>query len=432
MDSPDRSTPPKTTWFDYRPLPSCQVTEPENGVTLHIVDNGTMPAGNLSLVWEYGRNEAYHTPGGSESAGMAATLLAEGTSRMSGEEIAAMTDFHGAVLNARATDHHSYIDLICLNDSLPELVPLIAGIFSDAKIPDKAFQALQTRMSLRRRMEQTQPATVSANALSALVAGKDHPSACRPTAEEIEAISRDDVYDVYRQGRETGKLHIFFGGKADNAVIDTLHHLCHIIASGRAWRRDTPVTQPFNSAPPQRMDLSVQGSIQTSITAAIPAIGRNHPDYIPLRLTVMALGGYFGSRLMTNIREDKGLTYGISAALCGQREGAYISIGAQCPNGVSDMVINEIGKEMTLLGSQLMDNDELTGLRRYASSQLMSVLDSPFSIMGHYRNELIIGTPRDYFGQQFRAIEKLSADTIAETAAKYLVPEQMRIVTAGG
>lgn len=432
MDIPDRSTPPKTTWFDYRPLPACQVTEPEDGITLHIVDNGTMPAGNLSLVWEYGRNEAYHTPGGSETAGMAATLLAEGTSRMAGEEIASLTDFHGAVLNARATDHHSYLDLICLNDSLPELVPLIADIFSDATIPDKAFLALRTRLALRRRMELTQPATVAANALNTLVAGKNHPSAYRLTAEEIEAISRDDVYDVYCKGRETGKLHIFFGGKADNAVIDTLHHLCHIIAHDRAWRPASPVTQPFNSAPPQRMDLSVPGSMQTSITAAIPAIGRNHPDYIPLRLTVMALGGYFGSRLMTNIREDKGLTYGISAALCGQREGAYISIGAQCPNGVSDMVINEIGKEMTRLGTQPMDNDELTGLRRYASSQLMTVLDSPFSIMGHYRNELLIGTPQDYFEQQFRAIEKLSADTIAETAARYLVPDRMRIVTAGG
>jgi predicted Zn-dependent peptidase len=177
--------------------------------------------------------------------------------------------------------------------------------------------------------------------------------------------------------------------------------------------------------------IEVPGTLQNSLSASIPTISRDHADYINLRLTIIALGGYFGSRLMSNIREEKGLTYGISASLLGMREGAHAQINAQYATGNSQRVIDEVRHELQVLATQPMPDDELTRLKRFIMSNLASTLDSPFSIVDYYQNQVLVGTPNDYFDAQFKCINSLSAETIMRMASQYLNPDDMRIVTAG-
>ena len=172
-------------------------------------------------------------------------------------------------------------------------------------------------------------------------------------------------------------------------------------------------------------------SMQNAIAMGIPAISRHHEDYVPLRLTVMALGGYFGSRLMTNIREEKGLTYGIGAALMGGHEGSHAYISAKCDSNFTDKVISEIKAELVRLASDPPRGEELERLRMHAYVSLLEILDTPKSIMDYYRTMLIAGTPADYLERQLKGITGLSSDVISEMASKYLRPELLRTSIAG-
>ncbi len=182
---------------------------------------------------------------------------------------------------------------------------------------------------------------------------------------------------------------------------------------------------------PQTRRITKEGAFQDAIAAGMPGPDRSHSDYIALRLTVMALGGYFGSRLMLNIREEKGLTYGINAALMGTPEGSMLNIAAQCDGRSTDTVISEIGAEMRRMVTDPPTGEELRRLKLHASTDLAEILDTPTSIMGYYANRLYVGTPDDYFERQQKAIETLSPDIISEMAARYLDPSRLTIVTAG-
>jgi len=145
----------------------------------------------------------------------------------------------------------------------------------------------------------------------------------------------------------------------------------------------------------------------------------------------MALGGYFGSRLMMNVREEKGLTYGISSYLLGCREGSYVTIAAQCDCDNTALVIDEIKAEMRRLADNPPQGEELSRLKLHAATSLAEILDTPASIMGYYANRLYVGTPDDYFESQQAAINALSGEIIAEMASRYLQPDMLSVVVAG-
>ena len=430
METLDRTRRPATGWFSYRPLPAQTDSDLGEGVRLHVIDNGTMPVNRICLVMGYGRNAAA-TASDAEAATLMGELLTEGTATRTGSDIARDVDYEGAFLRAATSESFTTLELVSLNSATGRLLPILADIFHNATFPEEAFTAARARKAQRYEVESTRPPVVASRRLSAIMAGEGHPLSLRRSASSIMAVTRGQVMDQYRRMRDGATIDVYLAGRLDKALTDSVTDFALSLRGSSRHDVFDPVLIPYRAAQPGRRDILMADSMQTAIAAGIPAIGRHHPDYISLRLTVMALGGYFGSRLMKNIREEKGLTYGISAALMGSRDGAYVSIAAQCPAGTGEMVLGEIGREMTALALTDMGAEELTRLRQYAFSQLMGALDSPFSIQDCYRNILMLGTPEDYFRRQFEAITALDAATIRRMAETYLKPSQLRAVTAG-
>ena len=134
---------------------------------------------------------------------------------------------------------------------------------------------------------------------------------------------------------------------------------------------------------------------------------------------------------MTNIREDKGYTYGISAALMGYREGACVHISTQCDNKYVYPLIDEIKKEIELLQSGGVSDEELARLQNYIMTSLVATLDSPFSIMEYYETLRAIGVGPDYFESQLQSVKNITSERIAQMATRYLDIESMYISIAG-
>ncbi|MDE6301094.1 MAG: 3-deoxy-manno-octulosonate cytidylyltransferase [Muribaculaceae bacterium] len=408
----DRSTPPPVVEFsDINIVPISSETL-DNGVAFNVLNTGEQ---------DICRVEFYVTGGLLDSADQAAMsvmaeCMREQTLDYAPGRIADIVDFNGARLASRVADHYTALSVLVLDQNLPSIVPVLKSILTRATFTENTVVTAARRLGAAAATRLAQVMHVASNRAREAVTGAGHPSACVLRPEDFAAVTLDRVlacYDEFRQGA----VHVYLGGRFSDS---SLHAVRDIAASLTSAVRTGLTVIPNAPEGAGRCDIEVPDAVQAAVSMTLPTIGRDNSDYIPLRLTVMALGGYFGSRLMTNIREEKGLTYGISAALLGSREGAYVKIDAQCDANFVEQVIAETQAEITALVDNPPQGDELRRLRMYAWSVLAANTDSPLGLLDYYTTRLLVGTPADYFERQLHTIATLTPAIIAEMARKYL------------
>ncbi len=425
MSSPDRSIAPPVADLSDIHLCERQSERLENGVELSIVNSGEQALWRLSLVWDGG---SLDTPKRSLPMLMLENMC-EQSEMYTGAQIADIIDFNGARMTSRCSDHYSILEIIALNSKIPTLLPMLHEIICRPKFEAPIVEMVARKAAARRAMlEAKVPYAASIRTMQA-IAGENHPSATYESPEVIKQITPDELANTYADIIENGHLHAYLAGKLSNEDIELVRDFLKKLPE----RKGNSIinTLPYSPQNAGKFFVERAESRQSAISMAMPAIKRSHPDYIDLRLTVMALGGYFSSRLMSNIREEKGLTYGISGALMGSHEGSYVSIDAQCDAAYVEQVIEETCKEIIDLQNNPPQGEELRRVKRHAWTALANTADSPFATADHYITNQIIGCPDDYFAQQQEAVAKLSSERIAELAKQYLNPEELRISVAG-
>lgn len=427
---PDRTTAPKTTSFTALTIPQLTDTAISERVWLHTVNRPDSPVVNVHLLWDM--NGLTHADSGTNIAHtIARKLILEGTKHHNGSRIADITDYHGAWLTP-GRGRHGQLTLICLPEKTDDMLKLMTEIIGEATMPQAAFQSLQRRLAGQRRMAAHRIASIAEDAAQRLRVGNWHPYAHPESEQQILDLSRRQVVQAYAQGIRRSPMHVLATGNMTSELEKQLVGFCQSL-SQISVRKAVPMEiVPYKPEAASTLHIDASDSLQTAISAFVPVpIGRDHPDYIPLRYTVIGLGGYFGSRLMTNIRERKGLTYGIGASLEGIHEGTNLTISAQCAAGSAALAIDEIRAEMRRLAQEPMEASELERLRQFNLTALASSIDNPPAILQHYVNQFQIGTPADYFDRQFDVLQHLDARMLQEMAAKYMDPDVMTVVTAG-
>ena len=419
--TPDRSTPPPVVEFSEINLVPVNRETLDNGVSLAVLNTGEQ---------DICRVEFYLTGGLMETDDPAAMsvmaeCMREQTADYSGSEIADIIDFNGARLGTRLTDHFTALSVLVLEQHLHALLPVINSILLRAEFTERTVETAARRLAASAANRHAQVLYLASTAARRAAMGENHPSAKVLTPDDFATVTVERVQACYDSLKNT-TVNVFLGGRFSD---DSLRQVRAVAAALPSANHGSLNVIPVNPEPPSVHEINVPDAVQAAVSMSIPTIGREHPDYIPLRLTVMALGGYFGSRLMTNIREEKGLTYGINAALYGSREGAYIQIDAQCDATFIEQVIAETKAELTNLAANPLKDDELRRLRMHAWSVLAANTDSPLGLLDYYTTQLSIGTPSDYFERQLHAIAALTPEIIADMSRKYLT-SPMSIVIA--
>lgn len=425
MSAPDRTKAPAVSTFGDITLKDETVGTLSTGTDLHLIDAGDQDLVRLTLLWDGGTLDATR-----QSLPLFVTEgMREGTLHTSGESIADALDFAGARLSSRVTEHHTGFELMAISRKLPALLPILREMIMEPAFEPStvAFWARNAAGALATKMAKV--SYHASQAVTRAIKGARHPASQIETPESILATDRSDVLLTHSRFIGPGRLHAYLGGKLDGDIIDEV----------RAFLESLPVSAvespivivPDSPEPPQRIDIKVDGAVQSAVMMAMPAIPRSHPDYIALRLAIIALGGYFSSRLMTNIREEKGLTYGINSCLLGSFEGSQVRIGAQCDRANVEQVIDETKAEITRLWTDPLSADELRRLQLNAWTSLASTTDSPFTVADYYIVRLEVGTDADYFGRQLREIAALTPARIADVARRYLDPALLTVAVAG-
>lgn len=427
---PDRKKAPALSGFPPLSLPEFEEILLPNGIRLLTLHSGEEKVSRMTLLWNVGVADV----GPQGAFGLMANLLTEGCDGLSGNEVTDILESNGAWFKTSPTRHSTVITLHSLNHAAPVVFPLLGKIVSSPIFPGDALESLKKKNAAEKQLSLLKPSYQATLLARHALYGTGHPAGHAVTPEEILSVNREVIANLHRYTLMANKPTIFLSGHLTDDLLaiakDTVGSIPFDETEiGRMTRNVIP-PPPFAARKVARKEMS--DSLQTGIRIQIPTIPRDHPDYESLRFATIALGGYFGSRLMANIREEKGYTYGISASLVPSPERPDVVISCECDNRYTEDVVKEIWQEINRLAAEEMTAAELETIRNIMISNLAGILDSPFSISSFRESTESAGLPADTYSKQFSRALSISAKEIKEAAAKYLADTPAVTALAGG
>lgn len=426
MNDTFRQTPPPVTEMTAFNMPRLRTRQLESGIKMVIYDGCDSAVNYLTLVSPGGVCELPSAAVGALNA----TMRREGTASFSGEDIDSALDFNGSWLRCNNLSHSFRISMYSLNSRLRNTLPYFKEMAFRPTFDSEALAVRREALARETEVSLTDVDYLAKTECDRLIMGASHRLARTDSPETIRTVGSTDLSESFKAVSSPRNSILFLCGMITPEIEDMVAEEFSHLPAGNAEAK--LIVRPFEAAAAGTVKaIERPDAQQSAVVMAIPAIPRNHPDYIDLHIAVSALGGYFGSRLMLNIRERLGLTYGISSALCGMADGAYVTIQADTDRRHVENLRSEVALELERLATNPPQGEELTRLRQSLLSSQAAVLDSPFSIIDNAITELTAAIPSGYFEAKLKAITALTPDKIAEVSAKYLRPAELRTVIAG-
>jgi zinc protease len=395
------------------------------GTSFFTLYGGTQEVVKLDFSFRAG---SWYESGKLESM-MAAGMISEGTSGKTAREIADRIDFYGAQFSSVPYYDNNYISLLSLKKHLPNLLPLLAEIIQDASFPEHEFEIARQKRKQRALVDAEKVGLVAQRNFLRTVMGETHPYSPVSSPEAYDKVTIEGAKNHYHKYYYSANTTLFASGDVDDGVTKLIEQNL-----GNEWGTPSPIieNQPLaHGTSEKRIFIEREKANQNAITIGKIVPTQHHPDSAGLKLLTTIFGGYFGSRLMSNLREEKGLTYGIHASVVSFVRDAIFMIHAEVTAEKTEEAIREIFNEMQRLCDDLVPESELEPLRSFLLGRMLEDFDGPFaraqSFSSLYEAELEVG----YFDHIIHTIKTTTPEQIRELARKYFVADTMCTVAAG-
>ncbi len=421
----DRRQPPPIHAIDRLQIPEVREHRLRNGMPLFEIRAGSQEVIKLEVVFHAGRPyEAKPL-----AARTTAAQIKEGTARRSSAEIDEHFDFYGSSLNAPSSLDTATLSVHTLNRYTDKLLPVLGEVIAEPAFAEKELQAFIQRNRRRLQVDLTKPDVVAYRQITECIFGKDHPYGYNSLPEIYEALERADLIAHHRRLFTAGNGLLFVSGKTSPALIAAIdRYLGAAIPGGEA----ATAAPEVRVGRPQAMTVPHPDRVQTAIRIGRRLFNRRHPDHHGLYVLNTILGGYFGSRLMANIREDKGYTYNVYSMLDTMLFDGCFYVGTEVGNEFVADTLRQIYHEMEVLQTDLIGEEELAMVRNYLMGSFLTMLDGPFNIADLVKTLVVERTPLSTFHELVETVRTIRPDALRELARKYLRREDMWEVVVGG
>ncbi len=399
-----------------------------NGLKVIVYEEHALPIAAVSVVARGSGADDGGMPG---LAGMMSELLTKGTAARSATEIVEEIEFLGGSIGSGAGWDSSSAGMSILSRHLPQAFDVLADVVRHPAFPAEEIERVREQRLTDILQNKANPSSVAYDRFCAAVYG-DHPYAhpLEGTEASVAALQEKEMRALH--GRLFAPDNMFVIGVGDIDP-DAFVRLCE-----NAYGDMTPigavrdVVQP-PSAEGRRLVQVVDRptAVQSSILVGHVGIPRGHEDYIAAYLLNMLFGGYFGSRLNLNLREDKGFTYGAHSRYEARLQSGPFSAGAEVRNEVTDRAIEEILLEMERLRTEPVSEEELANVKNYVVGSFPLQIETPSQVAQRMINIEIYGLPKNYYNTFNSSILALTPEDLRRTAERWLHPEQTAIVAAG-
>ncbi|RED99739.1 M16 family metallopeptidase [Marinoscillum furvescens] len=405
---PDRTKAPESSVIDLPNLPALQTVHLPCGLDLHLLNQGQQPVVLFEMVVPLGRWEE-------PSAGLAYYLfkmLTEGTPTKSSEEIASFFDFYGSHLEITPTLDAVNIKLYALNKFFPELVKFLTDLLTESSFPKREFETLKQIRIEQIRQQYSRNNAFASLKFRELLFGAEHPYGLMISEEQARKTQRDDLLN-HKNLLCTQPL-LFITGMVGEDEIKAVESAFEGFPQTPTPSKRTAFTNTGKSQTITRED-----STQASLRIGKTTINRHHEDIHKLKVANELLGGFFGSRLMKNIREEKGLTYGIHSSFLHLHHASYWCIGSELLRDKVTLGQEEIQKEITKLQQSPPEQEEFSMVINYMKGKFLSSFDSPFSAHGLIKSLKLAQLPESYFMDFFDTLQNIKPEDISLMASRH-------------
>jgi len=402
-------------------------TRLSNGLELILAEAHSIPKFHGQLFFRSGNAAARSR--GPALADMTATVVRTGTAKRASRQIEEDLRRIGADLSTSAGQDNSAIAFAGLSEYAEQLLGMVNELAREASFPAPEFERERRQKLEEVKLERTSPGFLAGECLRKVLFGAHPYGQVSATEAQVAAYTREDLIAVYREFYTPENALLLMVGDFDSqAMVKSAEKVFG------AWTGRKPETKPASSPHPhgRRVYLvHVPGAVQTQIVAGCAAITRTHPDWIRLGLTNSLYGGAFNSRLVMNIREDKGYTYSPRSAVHPLHEHGYFSVSAAVRNDVVAASLTEIFYEMDKLRSLAVPAAELADAQNYLTGVFSMGLATQEGLLGQLATVALSKLPDDYLETYRAKVRALTPEDLLNTARQYLDSANMQIVVVG-
>jgi zinc protease len=346
------------------------------------------------------------------------SMLTDGTKTLSASQIADKIDFYGAFLQVDYGFDNSLVTLYSLNKHLQHTLPVIKDMLTNSIFPQKELDTFIRNQRQKLQVSLQKNDVVARRLFSKALYGNTL-YGLSAESDTFNTLHKEDMLQHFSQMYQPANCTLIIAGKID---AETLNLITDFFDTGWVSANGVAdVRQPALEPSAEHFYFSEKpGALQSAIRMGIPAITRTHPDFPALQVLNTVLGGYFGSRLMANIREDKGYTYGIGSGISSLKYGGALFIATEVGADVCKAAINEIEKEIRLLQDDLIPDEELSLVRNFMMGSLLGSLENVFSHADKFKNLYFAGLDYDYYDRYVQTVKSVSAEHLQHLANQYL------------
>ncbi len=400
------------------------VTRLDNGIPCYQIDAGTQDLIKLEFVFKAGL--FYQSK--KLTASVTNKMLSLGTKSFSAFKIAEKVDVHGAYIDTSVDKDSATVAIYCLNKHLTKLLPVLQEVIYEPVFPEKEFSILlnKTKQEFYINLEKVKfLASVNFNHL---IYGDRHPYGLMTEKEDFDKIQLSDLKKFYQEYYQSDNCKIIASGKIPKNLISILNEYFN---NNTNSKEPKTIPSPNEEYIPGKHKIEKPGSLQSAMRIGKPLFNRLHPDYKKFSVLNTVLGGYFGSRLMSNIREEKGYTYGIGSSLLSLQHSGFFSIVTEVGAKYTDAAIEEIYKELKKLRTEKISESELKLVKNYMTGQIIRGLDGPFALSEKLRMLIQYDLPKTYFQNFVEEINHTNSQDLIDIANQHLSPSSLIELVVG-
>ncbi len=425
IKTPDRKRqpaiqPPGRINFTLPPL--CQLS---NGIKVYQFNSGTQDVISIELVFTAGswfQKKPF--------TAMATNLmLREGTRKYTAQELAESLDYHGAHFENTTERDNAYVTLYSLNKHLENTLPLLSEIVKNPVFPADEYAILAGKQRQMLEVNRQKVNFLVRTHFNSFIFGDKHPYGMYLEPGDITKVTNTDLSEFHKTQYHSNNCTIIVAGRIKPGLIDELE----LQFGGNDWSGAPTMRSKFIPAVSGLKDHYIvkEGAMQSAIRMGGLMFNRSHPDFAGMKVLNAILGGYFGSRLMNNLREDKGFTYGIGSSVVPLRESGYFVISGEVGADVTKEALAEIKSELTRLCNEQVPESELSLVRSYLSGEMLRAVDGPFAQADMYRDLIEEGLDTSHLEKLMDTVQHINATQLQDLAIKYLDPEKLFTLVVG-
>ncbi|HKC68841.1 MAG TPA: pitrilysin family protein [Bacteroidia bacterium] len=410
----NRKQAPQFKTIDSIAIQHAQSFKLDNGINVYTVDAGSQDLTRVEFIFKAGM---YYQDAPLVAAA-AGALIENGTAKYTANQLSDSIDFYGSFFETSVTQDYSSLALFSLNKHLESTLVFVEELIKNATYPQEEINTYMTNKKQKFLVNSQKVDVLARRMYSELLFGKTHPYGLEVKAEDHDNINRDSIINFFKTHYTHSNCTIIVAGK----LPANLAHVLNAHFGKEKWGAATNIEKayPATQTTTQHIHyIEKPDAVQSAIRMGRKLFNKTHPDYFNFQVLNTVFGGYFGSRLMANIREDKGYTYGIGSGLASLVHDGYFFISTEVGADVTKNALQEIYKEIEIMQNDLVPADELETVKNYILGQFLRTVEGPFALADKFRAIWEFGLDYSYYDNYFHAVKSVTAQQLRDLAGKY-------------